>query len=140
MGARAGRGVGRAARATPPQLPRVSRTRRLRHAGRRRGARFVPDRLRRGRRRLVGHLAWNGARAAHRRRAANALVLARVERADDGRADLRLAGSRARQWSVPVSPSDQERLLLGLRVSEFLIAEAALLDEWKLEEWLALFT
>ena len=36
--------------------------------------------------------------------------------------------------------SDQERLLLGLRVNEFLVAEAALLDEWKLEEWLALFT
>ncbi len=39
-----------------------------------------------------------------------------------------------------MSVSDQERLLLGLRVSEFLVAEAALLDEWKLEEWLALFT
>ena len=35
---------------------------------------------------------------------------------------------------------ETERLLLRLRVEEFLIHEAALLDEWKLEEWLALFT
>lgn len=33
-----------------------------------------------------------------------------------------------------------ERLLLRHRVEEFVIHEAALLDEWKLEEWLALFT
>lgn len=36
--------------------------------------------------------------------------------------------------------SQQERLLLGLRVQEFVIEEARLLDEWKLDEWLALFT
>ncbi|MEA2624717.1 MAG: p-cumate 2,3-dioxygenase subunit beta [Candidatus Binatota bacterium] len=36
--------------------------------------------------------------------------------------------------------ADTERLLLGLRVNEFLVGEACLLDEWRLEEWLALFT
>ena len=39
-----------------------------------------------------------------------------------------------------MSGGETERLLLGLRVNEFLVAEAQLLDEWKLEEWLALFT
>ena len=39
-----------------------------------------------------------------------------------------------------MSAPDAERLLLGLRVSEFLVEEARLLDEWRLEEWLALFT
>jgi len=36
--------------------------------------------------------------------------------------------------------AEQERLLLGLRVQEFVVEEARLLDEWKLDEWLALFT
>jgi len=36
--------------------------------------------------------------------------------------------------------SETERLLLGLKVNEFLVGEANLLDEWRLEEWLALFT
>jgi p-cumate 2,3-dioxygenase beta subunit len=33
-----------------------------------------------------------------------------------------------------------ERLALRLEVEEFLIAEAALLDEWRMDDWLALFT
>ena len=33
-----------------------------------------------------------------------------------------------------------ERMLLRFEAEEFLFAEAALLDEWKLDEWLALFT
>jgi p-cumate 2,3-dioxygenase beta subunit len=33
-----------------------------------------------------------------------------------------------------------ERLLAKLEAEEFLIDEAALLDEWRMEEWLALFT
>jgi p-cumate 2,3-dioxygenase subunit beta len=33
-----------------------------------------------------------------------------------------------------------DRLLLTLRVNELLVEEAHLLDEWRLEEWLALFT
>jgi p-cumate 2,3-dioxygenase beta subunit len=36
--------------------------------------------------------------------------------------------------------AETERLLLALRVNELLVEEAHLLDEWKLEEWLALFT
>jgi p-cumate 2,3-dioxygenase subunit beta len=39
-----------------------------------------------------------------------------------------------------VSDGVPERLLLRLRVEEFLIEEAWLLDEWKLREWAALFT
>jgi p-cumate 2,3-dioxygenase beta subunit len=39
-----------------------------------------------------------------------------------------------------MSSAETERLLLGLRVSDFLVEEARLLDEWLLEEWLALFT
>ena len=38
-------------------------------------------------------------------------------------------------------PTDRtERLLLRLEVDEFLTAEAAALDEWRLDDWLALFT
>jgi p-cumate 2,3-dioxygenase beta subunit len=33
-----------------------------------------------------------------------------------------------------------DRLLLRLEVEEFLIEEAAILDEWRLDDWLALFT
>jgi p-cumate 2,3-dioxygenase beta subunit len=39
-----------------------------------------------------------------------------------------------------MSPAETERLLLGLKVTEFLAEEANLLDEWRLEQWLALFT
>ena len=39
-----------------------------------------------------------------------------------------------------MSPAETERLLLGLKVSEFFAEEAYLLDEWRLEEWLGLFT
>jgi p-cumate 2,3-dioxygenase beta subunit len=34
----------------------------------------------------------------------------------------------------------RDRLLLRLEVEEFLIEEAAILDEWRLDDWLALFT
>jgi p-cumate 2,3-dioxygenase subunit beta len=39
-----------------------------------------------------------------------------------------------------MTSAETDRLLLGLRVSEFLVEEAHLLDEWRLEEWLELFT
>jgi p-cumate 2,3-dioxygenase subunit beta len=39
-----------------------------------------------------------------------------------------------------MTAAETERLLLGLKVNEFLAEEACLLDEWRLEEWLALFT
>jgi p-cumate 2,3-dioxygenase beta subunit len=38
------------------------------------------------------------------------------------------------------TPATQERLLLRLEAEEFLVAEAALLDAWRMDEWLALFT
>jgi p-cumate 2,3-dioxygenase beta subunit len=37
-------------------------------------------------------------------------------------------------------PAVSDRLLLRLEVEEFLIEEAAILDEWRLDDWLALFT
>ena len=37
-------------------------------------------------------------------------------------------------------PATQENLLLRLAVEHFLFEEAALLDSWRLEEWLGLFT
>ena len=33
-----------------------------------------------------------------------------------------------------------ERLLLRLEAEDFLVEEAALLDDWRLDDWLALFT
>jgi p-cumate 2,3-dioxygenase beta subunit len=33
-----------------------------------------------------------------------------------------------------------ERMLMRLRVEEFLVEEAAILDEWRLDDWLELFT
>ena len=39
-----------------------------------------------------------------------------------------------------MTKEETDRLLLGLRVNELIVEEAHLLDEWKLEEWLALFT
>jgi p-cumate 2,3-dioxygenase beta subunit len=38
------------------------------------------------------------------------------------------------------TPATQENLLLRLAVEHFLFEEAALLDNWRLDEWLALFT
>ena len=38
------------------------------------------------------------------------------------------------------SEAEAARLLLQLRVADFVSREAKLLDEWRLEEWLALFT
>lgn len=37
-------------------------------------------------------------------------------------------------------PATEENLLLRLAVERFLFEEAALLDDWRLDEWLALFT
>lgn len=37
-------------------------------------------------------------------------------------------------------PTLTERLLTRLEVEEFLVEEAAILDEWRLDDWLALFT
>jgi len=42
--------------------------------------------------------------------------------------------------AVTFSDSDLARLLLHREVEAFLFDEAALLDEWRLDEWLALFT
>jgi p-cumate 2,3-dioxygenase beta subunit len=44
--------------------------------------------------------------------------------------------------TIPAPPrmGVQERMLLRLRVDEFLTEEASLLDSWQLDEWLALFT
>lgn len=42
--------------------------------------------------------------------------------------------------SVEAETSLPRRLLLKLEAEEFLIAEAALLDDWDLDGWLALFT
>jgi len=39
-----------------------------------------------------------------------------------------------------VTGAETERLLLRLKVTELLVDEAHLLDEWQLEEWLKLFT
>jgi p-cumate 2,3-dioxygenase subunit beta len=39
-----------------------------------------------------------------------------------------------------MSEAETARWMLTLRVSELLVEEAHLLDEWRLEEWLALFT
>jgi p-cumate 2,3-dioxygenase beta subunit len=38
------------------------------------------------------------------------------------------------------SEAEAARLLLQLRVADFVSREARLLDDWRLEEWLALFT
>ena len=40
----------------------------------------------------------------------------------------------------PVIPATPENLMLRLAVEHFLFEEAALLDAWRLDEWLALFT
>lgn len=36
--------------------------------------------------------------------------------------------------------STHDRLMLRLEVEEFLVEEAAILDEWRLDDWIALFT
>jgi p-cumate 2,3-dioxygenase beta subunit len=41
---------------------------------------------------------------------------------------------------IASTPATQENLLLRLAVEHFLFEEAALLDSWRLDEWLALFT
>src|SRR6202011_4365383 len=121
------RGFGAAAR----QLPDLPRSGRIRHTRRRRDARIVSARLRQSRGRMVGSLARHETRAAigHRRPSATHF-LAAMESAHDG------AGGTAREESSMITialPSRQE-------VEDFLYREAALLDEWRLEEWLEMLT
>jgi p-cumate 2,3-dioxygenase subunit beta len=42
--------------------------------------------------------------------------------------------------TLQTTPELSERMLVRLAAEEFLIEEAALLDRWRLDEWLALFT
>src|SRR5205085_2225907 len=48
---------------------------------------------------------------------------------------------RREQHAVSTHATDiNQRLLVRLEVEEFLFEEAALLDDWRLDDWLALFT
>jgi p-cumate 2,3-dioxygenase beta subunit len=80
---------------------------------------------------MVGHIARNEARASvDHRRIADARVLAAMESAHDR------TPAQAREESSVSSadlPSRQE-------VEDLLYKEAALLDEWRLDEWLELLT
>ena len=40
----------------------------------------------------------------------------------------------------PQTTDINERLLMRLEVEDFLFEEAAILDDWRLDDWLALFT
>src|SRR5262249_36636516 len=117
--------VGLGTQVPPVQLPRVPGAGRLRHARRRRGARVLPARLlERGLGELERYLEGHGlARAELRRRAADARVLDALEPARE-----RHGGAR---MSTAVTRGEAEDLLYE---------EAALLDRWQLEQWLALFT
>src|SRR5713226_5130684 len=80
---------------------------------------------------MVRHLAWDEARASvDHRRTTDARVLAPVESAHD-----RASASPREESGMSSSelPSRQE-------VEDLLYREAALLDEWRLEEWLELLT
>jgi p-cumate 2,3-dioxygenase beta subunit len=55
----------------------------------------------------------------------------------DGHAPLGLVG---REAGGVTGEAEAARLLLQLRVADFVSREARLLDDWRLEEWLALFT
>jgi p-cumate 2,3-dioxygenase beta subunit len=50
------------------------------------------------------------------------------------------AAAGASDTKLPSTPPTQENLLLRLAVEHFLFEEAAHLDNWRLDEWLALFT
>ena len=52
-----------------------------------------------------------------------------------------MSAAEAAQAAVPAAvPPTPENLMLRLAVEHFLWEEAALLDAWRLDEWLALFT
>jgi p-cumate 2,3-dioxygenase beta subunit len=80
---------------------------------------------------MVGHIARNEARASvDHRRIADARVLAAMESAND-----RTSAQACEESGVSTVdlPSRQE-------VEDLLYKEAALLDEWRLDEWLELLT
>src|SRR4051794_25878214 len=54
----------------------------------------------------------------------------------------RIRGERVNDVASPVFgvPASEQNLLLRLAVEHFLFEEAAHLDNWRLDEWLALFT
>ncbi len=127
LGARPGRGGRERPRAPARCIPDVLWSRRLRHARRRGGARAGaagPRQLGRGP--LVGNVARHGQgrRAAQQRRASPAHFLAALERAD-GSAGVTVA---------------TRNVVTRAEVEDFLYREAALLDDWKLDEWEALLT
>src|SRR5260370_13127036 len=79
---------------------------------------------------MVRHFARHEARASvHHRRTTDARVLAPLESSDARTA----ASAREESGMSTALPSRQE-------VEELLYREAALLDEWRLEEWLELLT
>src|SRR5207253_10818569 len=111
------RRIGQGARDPVGQLPHLLRPGRVRDTRRRRGARIGAEGARDvARGALVGHDARHGEgrRAAQHRRAAPARFLDPMGQTD-------IAITRA-------------------EVEDFLYHEAALLDAWKLDEWLALLT
>src|SRR3954447_966509 len=127
LGARAGGGERERARAEARCVPDVLRARRLRHPGRCRGARTGAAgsrQLERGP--LVGNVARHGKgkRTAQQRRAPPAHLLAALERAD-GSGSMTIA---------------TRSVVTRAQVEDFLYYEAALLDDWKLDEWEKLLT
>src|SRR5581483_1041846 len=156
LGARAGRGGAGAARQPPRGLSALSRPRRLRHPGRRRGAGGLPGGIRGAGRRVVRRVARHaaGRPALVHRRAAPARLLARVARPHPGAAarrpprgpqaaDVARFGARIGRGTMTANGSAERPASAAIsreEVEDFLYAEAALLDAWQLDEWLTLFT
>src|SRR5438067_3495704 len=121
LGARTGRGNVPRAAGAPRQLPHLLRPRRLRHAGRHRRAGSGAGR--------DGCVQGGAVVAAHARHG------------EGGRAAQHRRGASARLLD-PMGQTDAHRMndVARAEVEDFLYHEAALLDAWRLDEWLALLT
>ena len=97
----------------------------------------MPGGLCRCRRGMVGRLPRHAPRSIKLRRTADARVLAAMARSHDE--------ARKSRYGRQVAQPRRARLVRETRtlreeVEDFLYEEAALLDEWRLDEWAALFT
>src|SRR5690606_31827512 len=140
VGHRSRRRERRSARRTRERHPAIPGPGRLRLAGRRGSDGIVPGGLCRPRSRMDRPLARHAPHAARQRRSADPRLLAPMARRSPRAAraeERRRSRAAARELALSAFEVPAE---LQHRVERFLYHEAMLLDEWRLEEWLALYT
>src|ERR1700754_2596961 len=141
MAARPAERAPRPSRTSSGQLPDVPGSGWVRDPGRHRGPRIVPARLLQRWRAMERHLQGYGPRSASHRRGADEGVLAAMERPSPAPQGIGRCGVRPLVISPDEAPAVASLVeTTRADVGDLLVLEAELLDEWALDEWVALYT